>query len=198
MTTELETTAPRATAVVSMGFNDLASFEFMQRTAKMFSVSSMVPPAYQAMVTKGYGDKQTVEANPAALSNCVIALDTSQRMNANPLMIMQNLHIIEGRPSWSSQFIIAAINNCGKFSPLRFDLQWLDEMDATFSTFVWENRQKIEKKTTVRIKNARCVAWGYRESHRRAPGVGARDHGDGRQRRLVRQERLQVEVLCPT
>ena len=92
---------------VTMGFNDLASFEFMQRTAKMFSASTMVPTAYQAMVTKGYGDRAQIEPNPAAISNCMIALDMSQRMNANPLMIMQNLHIIEGRPSWSSQFFKA-------------------------------------------------------------------------------------------
>ena len=147
-----------------MGFNDLASFEFMQRTAKMFSASTMVPTAYQAMVTKGYGDRAQIEPNPAAISNCMIALDMSQRMNANPLMIMQNLHIIEGRPSWSSQFIIAAINNCGKFSPLRFDLQWLDEIDATYSTFEWEDRKKVEKKHKVRIKNARCVAWAIEKA----------------------------------
>ena len=149
---------------VTMGFNDLASFEFMQRTAKMFSASTMVPTAYQAMVTKGYGDRAQIEPNPAAISNCMIALDMSQRMNANPLMIMQNLHIIEGRPSWSSQFIIAAINNCGKFSPLRFDLQWLDEIDATYSTFEWEDRKKVEKKHKVRIKNARCVAWAIEKA----------------------------------
>lgn len=149
---------------VTMGFGDLASFEFLQRTAKAFSNSTMVPTSYQAMVTKGYGDRATVEPNPAALSNCMIALDMSQRMNANPLMIMQNLHIIEGRPSWSSQFIIAAINNCGKFSPLRFDLQWLDEIDATYSTFEWEDRKKVEKKHKVRIKNARCVAWAIEKA----------------------------------
>lgn len=149
---------------VTMGFNDLASFEFMQRTAKMFSASTMVPTAYQAMVTKGYGDRAQTEPNLAAISNCMIALDMAQRMNANPLMIMQNLHIIEGRPSWSSQFIIAAINNCGKFSPLRFDLQWLDEIDATYSTFEWEDRKKVEKKHKVRIKNARCVAWAIEKA----------------------------------
>lgn len=159
MTTALANTDTAAALPVTMGFGDLASFEFLQRSAKAFASSSMVPTAYQAMVSKGYGDKATVEANPAAVPNCMIALDMSQRMNANPLMIMQNLHIIEGRPSWSSQFIIAAINNCGKFSPLRFDLEWLDEMDATYSTFVWENRQKVEKKHSIRIKNARCVAW---------------------------------------
>lgn len=149
---------------VTMGFGDLASFEFLQRSAKAFANSTMVPAAYQAMVTKGYGERATVEANPAAISNCMIALDMAQRMNANPLMIMQNLHIIEGRPSWSSQFIIAAINNCGKFSPLRFDLEWLDEIDATYSTYEWVNRQKVEKKQSVRIKNARCVAWAIEKS----------------------------------
>jgi hypothetical protein len=35
---------------------------------------------------------------------------------------MQNLNIIQGRPSWSATFIIAAINTCGLFSPLRFKM----------------------------------------------------------------------------
>jgi hypothetical protein len=156
MSNALQTTHPTP---ITMGFSNLASFEFMQRTAVMFSESTMVPAAYQSTVTKGFGDNATAERNPAATANCMIALDMAQRMNANPLMIMQNLHIIEGRPSWSSQFIIAAINNCGKFSPLRFDLEWLDEMDVTFSTFSWVDRKKVEKKITVRIKNARCIAW---------------------------------------
>lgn len=144
---------------VAMGFGSLQSFEFLQRTAKAFACSTMVPTAYQAMVTTGYGQNQKIEPNPAAMSNCMIALDMAHRMDANPLQVMQNLHVIEGKPSWSSQFIIAAINASGKFSPLRFDLEWLDEMEAVYSTFEWENRQKIEKKHKVRIKNARCVAW---------------------------------------
>ncbi|MBF6631855.1 MAG: hypothetical protein ITG01_12000 [Comamonas sp.] len=149
---------------VTMGFGDLASFEFLQRSAKAFASSTMVPTAYQNMVTKGYGQRATVEPNPSAVPNCMIALDMAQRMNANPLMIMQNLHIIEGRPSWSSQFIIAAINNCGKFSPLRFDLEWLEEVDATYSTFEWSNGQKTEKKHKARVKNARCIAWAIEKA----------------------------------
>jgi hypothetical protein len=165
---QLATAEQAPGTVVTMGFNTLPSFEFMQRTAKMFAASSMVPAAYQAVVSKGYGDKQTFEQNPAAIANCMIALDMSQRMNANPLMIMQNLHIIEGRPSWSSQFIIAAINNCGKFSPLRFDLVWLDEMDANYSSFEWQDQggrnKKVEVKHSIRIKNARCVAWAIEKA----------------------------------
>lgn len=144
---------------VTMGFGDLASFEFLQRSAKAFSSSTMVPAAYQAMVTKGYGERATLEPNQAAVPNCMIALDMAQRLQANPLMVMQNLHIIEGRPSWSSQFIIAAINSCGRFSPLRFNLEWLDQIDATYSTYEWEDRKKVERKHKVQLRNARCVAW---------------------------------------
>ena len=154
---------------VTMGFGDLASFEFLQRSAKAFASSTMVPTAYQNMIQKGYGDNITFEPNPAAVPNCMIALDMAQRMNANPLQVMQNLHIIEGRPSWSSQFIIAAINSCGKFSPLRFDVQWLDEIEATYSTFEWATgangrRSKHEQKHAVRVRNARCVAWAIEKA----------------------------------
>lgn len=146
-------------SIVTMGFGSLQSFEFMQRTAKMFSVSSMVPTAYRAIIEKGYGDNATFQDNPSAVPNCIIALNMSQRMNADPLMIMQNLHVIEGRPSWSSQFIIAAINSCGRYSPLRFDLVKGEEMDAEFTTYEWENKRKVAKTSKVRIANMTCVAW---------------------------------------
>lgn len=54
------------------------------------------------------------------LPNCLIALEMAQRMGASPMMVMQNLYIVHGKPAWSSQFVIAAINSTGRFSPLRF------------------------------------------------------------------------------
>ena len=146
-------------AVVTMGFGSLQSFEFMQRTAKMFTQSSMVPTAYRSVIEKGYGNNMTLTDNPAALPNCIIALNMSQRMNADPLMIMQNLHVIEGRPSWSSQFIIAAINSCGRYSPLRFDIKQGDEIDATCTTFEWDGGKKKAIVTKTRVKNTSCIAW---------------------------------------
>lgn len=144
---------------VTMGFGNLQSFEFMQRTAKMFTHSSMVPTAYRALIEKGYGQDATITENPAALPNCIIALNMSQRMNADPLMIMQNLHVIEGRPSWSSQFIIAAINSCGRYSPLRFDIVNGPEIDASYTTYEWVDRKKVAKVSKVRVKNTSCIAW---------------------------------------
>jgi hypothetical protein len=78
-------------------------FDHAQRIAKVLADSTLVPETYRGKV-----------------SNCLIALEMSNRINASPLMVMQNLHVIQGRPSWSSPFIIATINTCGRFTKLNF------------------------------------------------------------------------------
>lgn len=79
-------------------FSTADTFEHAQRVAKMLSSSNMVPKDYQG--NQGVG-------------NCIIALDIAQRVNANPLMVMQNLNIIHGRPSWSAQYISASLKQAG-------------------------------------------------------------------------------------
>ena len=54
------------------------------------------------------------------MANCMIALEIASRIGASPLMVMQNLVIIYGKPSWSSKFLIATVNTCGRFNPLKF------------------------------------------------------------------------------
>lgn len=77
----------------------LQTFDHAQRVAKMLSSSSLIPKEYQGRV-----------------DNCLIALEMANRNGSSPLMVMQNLHIIQGKPSWSSPFIIGSINSCGRFS----------------------------------------------------------------------------------
>ena len=86
---------------VSMGFGSLASFELMQRAAKLLCSSTLVPTQYRAVIEKldKYGNVKERKENPNALANAVVALNMAQRMGADPLMIMQNLYVIEGRPS---------------------------------------------------------------------------------------------------
>lgn len=93
---------------VGTGFFDLQSFELTQRVARGFAASSLVPKIYQGNT-------------PEALGNCMIAINLAKRMNADPLMVMQNLNIIQGRPSWGSPFLIATVNTCGRFTALRFE-----------------------------------------------------------------------------
>lgn len=151
---------------VAPGFGNLQSFELMQRAARLLSSSDLVPEQYRATIEKKdkYGNVTDTRENPKALANCVVALNMSERMRADPLMIMQNLHIIEGRPSWSAPFIIAMINNCGRFSPLRFDIRERGEREIEYTTFEWKTddrgkryRETIVQKTTIRDRT--CVAW---------------------------------------
>lgn len=90
--------------VVKMGWNDLQGFELMQRAAKALSASTLVPQQYQGN-----------------LPNALIALEMAQRIGASPLMVMQNLYIVHGRPGWSSKFLIASFNQCGRFSAVRYE-----------------------------------------------------------------------------
>ena len=148
---------------VAPGFGSLQSFELMQRQAKLLCSSTLVPAAYRSVIEKldfKGNVKERIE-NPNALSNCVIALNMSARMNADPLMVMQNLYLVEGRPSWSSQWIIAQINNCGRFSPLRFDIHDLGEKTVEYTTYRWDeqSRQKVPQVQKVKIHDKRCVAW---------------------------------------
>lgn len=101
-TTALQVAEPRDTAVMP-GFNSNGSWELAQRIGKAFAASSLVPQQYQGN-----------------LANCIVALEMANRMGASPLMVMQNLYIVHGNPGWSSKFLIASFNQCGRFSALRY------------------------------------------------------------------------------
>ena len=81
MTTEITKTNPEGESSI---YQSTQAFEFAQRQAKSLADSNLVPTGYQGQ--KG-------------LSNCLVALEMSKRMNLSPLTVMQNLNIIHGRPS---------------------------------------------------------------------------------------------------
>ncbi len=121
---------------VPMSFFNLEGFELMQRIAKAFSQSDLVPKQYQSN-----------------LPNCMIALDMAQRIGANPLMCMQNLYIVHGTPGWSSKFLIATVNTCGRFSALRYE--WKGEPGKPdYGCRAWA----IEKSTNERLDGI-WVTW---------------------------------------
>lgn len=121
---------------VSMSFFNLEGFELMQRIAKAFASSDLVPQQYQNN-----------------LPNCMIALDMAQRIGANPLMVMQNLYIVHGTPGWSSKFLIATVNTCGRFSAMRYE--WKGEPgSADYGCRAWAT----EKDTGQRLDGI-WVTW---------------------------------------
>lgn len=77
----------------------------IMQLAEYLARSTMIPAAYQS--------------KPA---NCFVALELARRVGASPLMVMQNLDIIQGKPSWSAKFQTAVANDCGRFTPIRYKM----------------------------------------------------------------------------
>jgi len=86
------------------GYSNAGGFELMQRQSTALSRSSLVPKDYQNNVP-----------------NCMIALGIAARVGADPMMVMQNLDIVHGRPTWRAQFMIGTANSCGRFSSIRYE-----------------------------------------------------------------------------
>ena len=92
----------KETAIVP-GFGTVQGFESLQRIATLFSKSTIVPDKFKNNV-----------------SDCAIAIEMAGRLKASPLMVMQNLYIVYGTPSWSSKFLISTFNQCGRFEPITY------------------------------------------------------------------------------
>lgn len=91
---------------IQIGFATAESYGLLKKIALDFSASDIVPVKFKD--------------NPP---NCMIALNMSLRMQADPLMVMQNLYVVHGTPSWSASFLIACFNQCGRFSPIRYKFE---------------------------------------------------------------------------
>lgn len=148
--------------IIKMSLDTVQGFEALQRAANLLSASTIVPETYRRWTVDKDGNRKD---NPNGLANCVVALNMASRMGADPIMITQNMHVIEGRPSWSSVFIIAAINQSGRFSPLRFDVSEAgSEIEAEYTYTQWEDtpggkRRPVDKIGKMKVRPQTCRAW---------------------------------------
>jgi len=123
-------------------FTSSQAFNLAARMADAFSKSTVVPRDYQG--------------NPA---NCLIAVEQACRLNTSPLMIMQNLYIIQGRPAWSSQFIISMINASGRFkTELQYDMTSSGDSLSCYAYAVNHSGRKV---TGPVITMAMAIAEGW-------------------------------------
>jgi len=133
---------PKHPMDAGLGIFTPGHFDQAQRVATALSQSTLVPKQYQGQV-----------------SDCLLAFDMAARLKANPLMVMQSLYIVHGKPSWSSSFIAGMINTCGKFGPVQYDMR--GEGDArgcvAFATFR-ETGERIEG-PEVTIGMAKAEGW---------------------------------------
>ena len=83
-------------------WTDKKQFDQLLRAANMLSQTSIIPATYQ-------GKPQ----------DCFVALEMATRMGVSPLVVMQNMYVVKGKPAWAGQACTMFINSCGKFTGVK-------------------------------------------------------------------------------
>lgn len=130
----------------SMGnmFTDIRIFEGAVRMATALAKSTIVPKDYQ---------------NNA--SNTLIAIEVASRLNTSPLMIMQNLFVVNGRPGWSSSFLGGMINGSGKFKTnVQYEMENEGDKDKMeCRAFVKDNKGDMLYGPWITMQMAKDEGW---------------------------------------
>lgn len=125
-------------------FSSIQAFEDAQRMVKVFANSQLVPQTFK-------GD----------IGACLIAMNMANRMGADILQVMQSLYIVHGKPSFSSAFLIACFNRCGRFSTIRYRMGGEPHTDTWSCTaFATElSTGEVVEGVTVTIAMAKAEGW---------------------------------------
>ena len=83
-------------------WSDAKQFNQLARAAQMLSQTQIIPQTYQ-------GKPQ----------DCFVAIEMATRMGVSPMVVMQNMYVVKGKPSWAGQACMMLINSCGKFKDVK-------------------------------------------------------------------------------
>lgn len=96
----------------------------LSRLVHLRTATCRITPIFEP---QGLGFVNDIDGNELArctyedVRDYIVTFDPA--MGANPLMVCQNLYIVHGRPAWSAQFLIATLNQCGRFTSIRYEFQ---------------------------------------------------------------------------
>jgi len=114
------------------------------KLSNIYAGSSMVPDSY-----RGKPD------------NCFVALELASRMDVSPVLVMQNLYIVQGKPSWAGQACKALVDGSGKFRDSEYVMTGNVE-DGTRGCYlqaVSTRTGKVVKGTEITLKMANDEGW---------------------------------------
>lgn len=139
---------------------DAEKFELLQRQARMFASSPLVPDHLR----KGSGNE--------ALANCYIALTLAQAMGEVPLVVMQNIHVVNGKAGFATQYMIARANASGIFKgriDWRIDRSDDKNLSVTAYAILKETGQEVS--VTCDMAMATAEGWTKNPKYRSMPEV---------------------------
>ena len=135
-------------------------FALRQRQARMFSMSPLVPDHLR---------KGTTEQ---AIANCWIALTLAEAMGEVPLIVMQNIHVVNGKAGFATQYMIARANSSGIFKgriDWRIDRSDPANLAITAYATIKDSGQQVE--VTCDMKMARAEGWTKNSKYQTMPEV---------------------------
>lgn len=121
---------------------ETAVFELAQRQAKLLASSSLVPKEFQGNI-----------------SNCAIGLNIAKRLGADPFMVIQNIDIIHGRPSFRATFLIAMVNASGRFTPLQFRLEGEGQTRSCVAHCKAKDSSEVIEGPQITMAMAKAEGW---------------------------------------
>lgn len=137
-------------------FTHAGDFQNLFNIGKMFAYSNLVPQAYQGK---------------AKIMDCAIAVDMANRMGVSPMMVMQNLYVVKGKPSWSGQACIALIKASGEFknvSPVYVGEKGTDERGCYVKAERIDD-SSIAEGPTVNMKMVKAEGWSSNKKWQTMP-----------------------------
>ena len=135
-------------------WNDKEQFNQTLRAAQMLSQTSIIPQSYQNKP-----------------QDCFVALEMANRMGLSPMVVMQNMYVVKGKPSWAGQACITLINSCGKYKdvhPVYTGERGTDTRGCYFSAVRVSDGEKVEG-TEVTIQMAKAEGWTSNSKWRNMP-----------------------------
>lgn len=123
---------------------ELMTMDKLMELAKFWAKSTIVPVSYMNRP-----------------ENCLVALEMASRMGVSPMMVMQNLYVIQGKPSWSGQAISALIKADPRYKNVELNYVGEEGKDSWGAYISAENTRngKIVKGATVTIATAKREGW---------------------------------------
>lgn len=132
--------------------HDGAALDHRYRLAKAFSMSGMVPPHFAG--------------KPEA---CLVAMLYAEQLGEHPMLLFQEMSVINGRPNTSSRFAISRANKSGL---LQGPITWKskgqgDALEVTASAVLRETGEVLT--ATVTMKEAIADGWTRNSKYKSIP-----------------------------
>lgn len=127
-------------------------FNQLYRGAQLFASTQLIP--------------KHLQGKPA---DCFVALHVAQRMQEDPMTVMQNMYVVSGTPGWKTTYLIARINSSGLIKGrITWDVSGKgDNLSVTAKATLTETGEAVA--ATADMAMAKAEGWTSNKKYQSMP-----------------------------